>query len=175
MDAAVDPRLSAYQFCKEHAAVDNAYSEPTTWQWFNAAWDLCANHIGLIYPPMQIREDVQIDPRTGAIRLSYEPSSAVNFFADGRLVASLPPNSPCFGPDRYALQCPSLCCYGCARAVYTVGEDFGCNNIPAWFVQAVAQVFAFLAENRGDVQREPQLLARCGALSFLSVRTLYVL
>lgn len=179
MADAPDPRLAAYAFCLEHAVVDGAFPEGVMLQWFNAAWQLCADHIGLVYPAQTIREDVNIDPRSGVIKLSHEPSSAVQFFVSGRLVATLSPNSPCFGPQRSeTLCCPQLCCYcGCLRAVYQVGQNYnGCGDeIPATFVQAVAQVFAYIAENRGDTQREPGLLARCGALPFLSSRTTYVL
>lgn len=171
-----DPRLEAYALCKAHAAVDSAFSEALTLQWFNAAWDLCADHAGFVFPPQEIREPVEIDPRTGTIKLSHEPSGPVQFFAGGRLVATLAPNSSCFGPERDRLCCPSLCCYcGNLRAVYTFGAEFGCDGVPAWFVQAVAQVFAFIAENRGDTQREPDLLRRSGAISFLSRATTYVL
>jgi hypothetical protein len=175
--ASDDPRLAAYAFAKVHAAVDGAFPESLTWGWFSASWQLCADHIGLVYPAREIREEVHVDPRTGVIHLSHEPTGAVQFFAGGRLVATLPPNSPCFGPERYrhTLCCPALCCYcGSLRAHYQAGEDFGCGEVPPGFVMAVARVFAYVAENRGDVGQEPNILGRCGALAFLSSRTTYV-
>jgi hypothetical protein len=172
---AADPRLEAFAVCKQHAALDGAFSEALMLFWFNACWERCAEQVGLIYPPREIREDVQIDPRTGAIRLSHEPSSAVQFFAGGRLVATLAPNSPCFGPHRHWLCCPNLCCYcGCLRAVYMVGQDFGCDGVPSSFVMAVARLFAYTCENRGDVQHEGAVLAKSGALTFLSAGTKFV-
>jgi hypothetical protein len=143
------------------------------------------------YPPRQTREVVH-QRSDGSIRLLHSPTSEVKFYAGPDLVAVLPPNSPCFeygrARERSATddlifgtdlregcnRCPDLCCYcGDVIAVYTYG-DAGCTISPR-FVQAVARLFTYIAENRGDVELDDQVLKKSGAFAFLGPNLTFAL
>jgi len=47
--------------------------------------------------------------------------------------------------------------------------------VPPGFLQAVARVFTFLCENRGDTGQDPNLLYRCGAMTFLGPGLTYIM
>lgn len=180
-----------FEICKLHASTDGAFDDKLTVHWFQAAFDLCADFAGLIYPPRKIRESVVMDYR-GRIHLSHPPSSKVQFVRGPNLVAELPPDSPClqgapnncgyysdpliWGYDRSC--CPAaLCeCMGSPiTAIYWTGS-IDCNDeFPAMFVQAVARVFAFICENRGDTQLNELTLQRCNAMTFLQRYVTFVL
>ena len=167
-----DPFEQTYAFCKEHAMVEGAFSERLTRQWFNAAWALCAEHIGFIYPARTITEMVPVNQEYGTIALSYRPSSPVTLKDGYRVVTILPPNAPCITGEG---GCPEVCCFCWLHATYTVGEDLGCDGVPPRFVQAVAQLFAYIVENRGDTAMQPYLLYQSGAHAFLAPEVTYVL
>jgi len=179
MANAPDPLASAYEIAKLHAAVDGAFAEPLMQSWFQAAWALCGAYAGLILATA-IEEVVHVEP-DGALKLSHFPTSNVRFFAAGRLVAVLPPGSPCFLPRTEAdelmgscrMCCPNLCCYCDVKASYTAGLGT-CDEIPPLVVQAVARVFAYICENRGDTELDEHVLAKCGAKAFLSPYLTYV-
>ena len=171
------PFESAYEIAKLHAAVDGAFDETLTRHWFEAAWELCAEAVGFITPSRQITESVTVHGN-GRVQLSHRPSSEVRLYASGRLVAVLSPNAPELTghrnlPNPYEYEegdicAPALCCLsGCLQAVYSVGQDDACGVSPA-FVQAVAQLFAYMAENRGDVKMDDQILTKSGAKGFLN-------
>lgn len=158
---------AAYQIAKLHAATDGAFDERLMRHWFDAAWEVCADFSNFIYPPQQVREVVTPHPETGEIKLSHEPSGPVQIYSGARFIGTLPANSWAFGgtlPSRL-----DLCCLCDLTVIYTVGEEGECGRIPATFVQAVARVFAYLAENRGDVERDPFILSKSGAMAFLDV------
>jgi hypothetical protein len=188
-----EPALaSAYEFCLLHAAIDDALPEELTKQWFLNIFDICADYVGLDWPPRRIRETVYMDQR-GRIHLSGKPGTSVKFYRGPNLVAELPPDSPCLqgSPNNCAYDdsslwrsqpscCPpALCdCQGTPMtAVYETGTGVGCGNgangagggLPPWFLQGVAHVFAWVCENRGDSEmHRPDLLHRCGAIDFLN-------
>jgi hypothetical protein len=82
--------------------------------------------------------------------------------------AKLHHNDHCAGP------CPDLCCYrGDVTAAYTYGSDT-CAASPR-FVQAVARLFAYICENRDDVELDDQALKKCGAFRFLGFDLTYAL
>jgi len=185
MAEASDPIGEAFEIAKLHAAVDGAFSEPLMRHWFEAAWDLCAAQVGMIFPPQAMDETVVVGPG-GQIVLSQPPSSEVRFYAGPNLVAVLPPNSPCFGESPRQLwddeggcgtRCPDLCCYCNVRALYTTDGGLGldCDEVPPWFVQAVARLFTYIAENRGDAEMNEAVLAKCGAKAFLAPHLQYAL
>lgn len=187
-----DPLAEAYELCKLHASVNGAFPEALMRHWFDAAWDLCAGMIDFQYPPQQTREVVH-QRGDGSIRLRHMPTSEVKFFAGPDLVAVVPPNSPCFEADsareRYGEadglmfatnlrhgcdRCPDLCCAcGDVTAVYAHGDD-SCR-IPPRFMQAVARLFTYIAENRGDVELNDQILKQSGAFAFLGPDVTYAL
>jgi hypothetical protein len=71
-------------------------------------------------------------------------------------------------------RCPDLCCYcGDVIAVYAYG-DSSCNISPR-FLQAVARLFTYIAENRGDVELNEQSLKKSGAFAFLGPNLTYAL
>lgn len=157
-------RDQAYAIAKEQANVNGEFSDTLTRSWFDAAWDLCAQMTGFVWPPVEIRELVTIRD-DGSFRLSYRPSSAVSLYSGYLLVATLPRSlerSRCM---------PALCCYCNLQARYWVGED-ACT-LPPRFVQAVSRVFAFLVNHRGD-DGDEHILAKSGAMSFLSPDVAYV-
>jgi hypothetical protein len=58
-------------------------------------------------------------------------------------------------------------------AVYTYG-DVGCSISPR-FVQAVARLFTYIAENRSGVELNEQILKKSGAFAFLGPDLTYAL
>jgi hypothetical protein len=166
----VDPQKeieAAYQIVKLHAAVDGAFVEPLMRHWFEAAWAICADFTDFIYPPQQISETVPVDENTGQVRLSHEPSGPVKVFSGARYIMTLPKDSRVFGGP---IPSPmDLCCFCNLMVQYQVGEEGECGRVPASFVQAVARVFAYIVENRGDVEMDPQILSKSGAIAFLDV------
>jgi hypothetical protein len=187
MDAPT-PMDAAYEIAKAHAVVDGAYSEALTRHWFAAAWDLCAQAVGLV-PPRQVTETVFPNQRDGTVQLAGKPTSEVRLYSsDGTLVAVLPPNAPQLNGhnnlpnpfdhrdiDSIACMPPSLCCYCMLTAQYNVGQAIGpCDAFSPAFVQAVCQLFAFMVENRGDVKLDDQVLTRSGAKGWLSGGLTYI-
>jgi hypothetical protein len=175
------PYEDAYAIAKLHAAVDGAFDERLTRHWFDAAWEQCASAVGMV-PAGQITETVNVDA-WGNVKLSGKPTSAVKLYANGRLVMVLPPTAPVFSghrnlPNPYQHEdvdicMPALCCLaGCLQAVYSVGQQ-DCGYPPS-FVQAVARVFAYIAENRGDVKIDDQVLTNSGAKGFLAPHMTYI-
>jgi len=178
-----DPIVAAYEIAKLQAATDGAFDERLTRHWFEASWDLCAAMVGLVFPPLPIDEVVTVAP-DGSILLSHQPMGDVRFYSGPNLVAVLPPNSPCFWPrpgslfddeTGCGLNCPDLCCYCNVRAIYTGGGDIAvdCDEIPPWFVQAVARLFTYVCENRGDTEMDEHVLAKSGAKAFLAPHLAY--
>jgi hypothetical protein len=166
----VDPQKeidAAYQIVKLHAATDGAFHETLMRHWFEAAWAACADFTGFIYPPQQVRESVMCDEFTGQIKLSGEPSGPVKIYAGAQYIGTLPGNARVFGGS--APSPMDLCCYCNLMVEYQVGEAGECGRVPASFVQAVARVFAYICENRGDVEMDPQILSKSGAIAFLDV------
>jgi hypothetical protein len=164
----------AYQIAKLHAAVDGAFPETLMQFWYESCWELCARHAGLVYPSEQIVEPVTID-EDGTIVLSRPPNGQVQFSSNGQIIATLPPDSPCFTPGNHArMCCPTLCCACNVRAHYSTG--LGCSEeIPPSFLMAVARLFAYQCENRGDAELDEHVLGKCGAKTFLSPFLVYVL
>lgn len=185
MPELVTPIEQAYEIAKLHAATDGHFDERLTRHWFNAAWEICADAVGFIYPGRQVTETVPVLPN-GTVQLSGRPSGEVRLYANGMLVAVLPPNAPELSghknlPNPYAheeqsLTCSvSLCCYCSLVAVYDVGSNAGpCAEISPAFVQAVCQLFAYICENRGDTKLDDQILTRSGAKGFLAPGMTYV-
>jgi hypothetical protein len=161
--------LDAYEICKLQASADGAFPEVLMEHWFRASWDLCASMIGFVYPPQQITETVVIRS-DGSFRLSHEPSSEVKLYHGATLVMTLPPSLQRSGSPMCE---PSLCCYCDLRAIYTIGEET-CEMSPR-FVQAVARLFTYIVENRGDVELDDQVLGKSGAKAWLGPDLEYVL
>jgi hypothetical protein len=176
----------AYEIAKLQASTDGAFDERLTRHWFAAAWETCASAIGMV-PPGQITETVNVDG-WGNIKLSGKPTSDVKLYANGALVAVLPPNAPQLDGHRnldnpYAyndinsIACmpPSLCCYCSLTAQYSVGHRTDpCGEFSPSFVQAVARLFAYMVENRGDVKIDDQILTNSGAKGFLAPNMTYI-
>ena len=158
---------TAFAICKWQAATDGAFPEELLKHWFEAAWNLCAGMAGFVFPPFKIVEPIHLD-HMGRFWLSHRPSSEVRIYAGYTLIAVLPPS---LERTRYD---PSLCCHCNLSAHYTVGNDDPCAAIPPRFVQAVARVFAYMVENRGDVAGDDDWLTKTGAMTFLSDDLLYV-
>jgi len=155
----------AYEICKLQASSDGAFDEKLMRSWFDAAWKLCADMVGLA-PPMEIKEPICIDD-FGGFRLSHRPSSPVEIFDGYTLVATIP-------QDLYRSRCdPALCCLCHPYARYMIGSTT-CEVTPT-FIQAVARVFAYIVENRGDSELDDQVLGKCGALAFLRPELTFVL
>jgi len=184
-----NPIEAAYEIAKLHAATDQSFAEPLMRHWFNAAWEVCADAAGFVYPARQVTETVTVNQRDGSIKLSGEPTSEVRLFSNGVLVAVLPPNAPQLDshrnlpnpydyPEGWDVCMPaSLCCYCTLTAQYNIGQPAGdvCSQqISPAFVQAVAQLFAHMVENRGDVKMDDQILTRSGAKGFLAPHLTYV-
>jgi|SRR5215475_2294881 len=148
----------AFELCKLHASVDGAFDEKLLRHWFEAAWDLCATFIGLT-PPTAIEERVIIRA-DGSFVLSHQPTGNVRFYSGYRLVTVLPPTLERSRCD------PALCCFCDLTAKYMTG--WATCEVPPRFVQAVARVFAYIIENRGDSELDDQILGKSGALRFLS-------
>jgi hypothetical protein len=161
-----DEMNQAYELCKLQAQVDGAFPEELLQFWFKAAWDLCADMVGLVPAQRIEREPICID-ECGNFTLNFQPSSPVQIFEGYTLVATLPPNlqrSRCT---------PALCCLCHPYASYTVGQDF--CELPPRFVQAVARVFAYIVENRGDTEKDEFVLRKSGAFAFLAPDLTYVM
>jgi hypothetical protein len=156
-----------YALCKMQAVTDGAVDEPLLQHWFEAAFDLCAEEIGLIFPAQEIAEPIALDHR-GSFHLSHQPSSEVRIFAGYTLLMVLPPSLERSWCD------PSLCCHCNLTAHYTVGRDLACSRFPPRFVQAVCRVFTYLVSNRGEMPLDKAILGSSGALAFLSPDVLYV-
>lgn len=185
------PLAGAYEICKLQASADGAFPDALLWHWFEASWDFCAVMIGFTYPPERKRQTIT-QRRDGTVPLLDHPSSDVRIYSGPNLVAILPPDSSAFngrgwrqgddaiyGPDHlYDAGCnglPNLCCYCNLVAEYTVGEEMPCGDIPPRFLQAVARLFTFILENRGDVQLDEDILKKCGAFAFLSNEVTFAL
>jgi hypothetical protein len=165
-----DQVKDAYELCKLQAAVDGAFDEKLLWFWFRSAWDLCEQMIGLT-PIQEIEERIIIDDR-GGFALSHRPTSDIRIYSNYKLVAVIPPSmkmSPCD---------PGLCCFCDLIAKYTIGNMPPCE-LPPRFVQAVARLFAYMVENRGDSETvglaKTGVLAKSGALEFLMPDVAFVL
>ena len=156
----------AYEFCIEYANIDGAFSKRLTWGVFRQAWDTCATFIGFVFPPREIEERIAISPIDGTFTLSHRPTSEVKLYSGYNLVAVLPPSLTRDCCD------PHLCCFCALRAVYTVGEDV--CEVPPTFLRAVARLFTYLIENRGDSEMDEHMLSKCGAMLFLSPDVTYV-
>lgn len=157
----------AFEICKMQASTDDAFPDALLRHWFEAAWDLCAAMVGLVYPPREVSDRIVLDHH-GNFALSHKPSGDVRIYAGYTLIAILPPSLVRTRCD------PSLCCFCNLTARYMVGTDDPCGAISPRFVQAVARLFTFMVENRGDVQMDDQILGKSGALRFLSPDLLYV-
>lgn len=188
-EAATQQFESAYQIAILQAAVDGAIDERLLRHWFEAAWELCAQMIGFEFPQRTEQEQVEVSSR-GTVRLSQRPSGPVKLYAGGSLVATLPPTSALIGnprlPNPYTgigersggwnIICqPSLCCYCDLVAIYPVGSSDPCTAMPATFVQAVARVFSYICENRGEVEMDESILSKSGAKAFLSAQITYLM
>lgn len=157
-----------YELAKMQAQTDGAFSEELTRAWFDAAFDICAEMIGFS-PAQQIREPLFIDLQ-GNFVLSHRPSSTVEIFEGYKLITILP--RPL---DRKISCCATyLCCLCHPYARYTVGQEVGCGGFSPRFVQAVCRVFTYILENRGDSELDREVLAKCGALTFLGPELQYV-
>lgn len=168
MQEATDPVEQLYELCKAQAAVDGAFAEPLMRAWFSAAFELCADMAGLVYPARQIREPLFVN-RFGNYVLSQRPSGPVEIFEGYRLITVLP------RPLDRVISCfPSLCCLCHPFARYSVGQDLPCAAFSPRFVQAVARLFTYIVENRGDSELDREVLAKCGALTFLGPELQYV-
>ena len=182
---------TAYQIAKLQASVDGVFDDTLMRHWFNAAWELCAAMVGMSpYGVGHVQESVAVDHQ-GRVRLSGKPSGPVRLYAGGRLVAVLPPSArqfnasnQMFNPfddnsDGTSIACsPSLCCYCDLMASYDVGHADPCGGIPpgsSRFVQAVARLFAYICENRGDVEMDGEVLTKSGAKAFLAPDLTYVM
>src|SRR5262245_48376059 len=155
----------AFEFCKEYASADGAFDDGMLRLMFSAAWDLCAQMVGHD-PPRQVEEVFSLRD-DGSFVLSYTPTSEVRIYAGYQLLAVLPPSLERSRCDR------SLCCHCRLVAKYTTGKD-ECEY-SSRFIQAVARLFAYMIENRGDSELDDQVLAKCGALAFLRPDLTFVL
>jgi len=181
----------AFQIAKLQAATDGTFDEPLLRHWFDAAWELCSAAVGLSFPGREISEQVAVNPN-GTARLSHKPSGQVRLYSCNTLVAVLPANSPMIGTSASRLPNPytgfgegrgdwyltcgiSLCCYCELTAKYMTGSTEPCSPMPATFVQAVARLFTYMVENRGDDSNmDPSILSRSGAKAFLSGQMTYL-
>lgn len=164
-----EPIEQLYELCKLQAATDGAFPEPLMRAWFDAAFELCSDMAGLVYPAQQIRERLFVN-RFGNYVLSQRPSGPVEIFEGYKLITVLP------RPLDRAISCfPALCCLCHPFARYTVGQDRPCGGFSPRFEQAVARLFAYQVENRGDSELDREVLAKCGALSFLGPELTYAL
>lgn len=167
MLTAQDQIAEAFALCKLQAASDGAFPDELLKHWFEAAWSLCAGMVEMVFPAQQIVEPIQIDHR-GRFGLSHQPAGDVRIFDGYTLLAVLPPNLQRTWCD------PSFCCRCNLTAHYTIGTDDPCEAISPRFIQAVARVFTYLVQNRGDVPLDPDILTKSGAMLFLSSEILYV-
>lgn len=165
MPDAANPYEEAFELCKLQASVDGAFPDALLRFWFQSAWDLCASMIGFVYPAREVQEPICPD-ECGNFTISYQPSSVVQIFSGYSLVATFPPNLRRTRCD------PALCCYCNLVAKYTVGEET--CELPPRFLQAVARLFTYICENRGDTELDEAVLGKCGAKLFLSPDLTYV-
>jgi len=181
---------SAYQIARAQAALDGAIEEILVRHWFEASWELCAAMIGATGAGGDVTEPVEVGPR-GTVRLSQRPTGPVRLFSCGQLVATLPPGSLLLagtpslpnpykgfgeGWGNWLLTCStSLCCYCDLTAVYSTRSRDPCAVLPATFVQAVARLFTYICENRGDVEMDESIISKSGAKAFLAPQLTYVL
>src|SRR5262245_20807256 len=94
--AFADPVLErAFQFCLLNAPIGDAFPEALTRTWFDACFTLCAEFVGLIWPPRKVKTQTSMDPRRGLIHLNPPPSGPVQFWKGPFLIATLPPDHPC--------------------------------------------------------------------------------
>jgi len=162
-DETKDPISEAFELAKLQAATDGAFDERLLRFWFESAWEQCAAMVGFVWPPQEIRERIVIRA-DGSFRLSYRPSSEVRIYEGANLVMTLPRSLERSHCDPALCECCTCCGY---TAHYWVGDQNLCQ-FPVGFVQAVARLFTFMVENRGDIQQDDRIMARCGALPFLS-------
>jgi len=153
---------AAYRICKLQAAAEGTFDETLMRHWFSSAWDLCAQMIGL-EPPQEIKEPICIDDN-GGFTLSRRPTSDVEIFDGYTLIAVLPRTLERTRCD------PALCCLCHPYARYMIGAET--CEVPERFIQAVARVFAYIVENRGDsllpgTSTPGQILTESGAIGFL--------
>lgn len=134
--------------------------------WFDAAFARCAQQVGLEIPARQYREEV-VMRGDGTVQLAHTPTSPVQFYSGPALLATVP------GGSRVIRLAVALCCYGCVTARYTYGVNV-CDLDPL-FLEAVARLFAYICENRGDTGADPNLIQQSGAAAFLQAGTTYVL
>jgi hypothetical protein len=163
---AKDHIADAFAIAKLQAQCDGAFPEPLLRHWFEAAWQHCAEMVGFVYPAQEVREPISLR-LDGSFTISHRPTGPVRIFAGYTLLMTLPPSLERTWCD------PSLCCHCNLFAQYMIGEDT-CNISPS-FVQAVARLFTYMVENRGDVEMDREILAKCGALTFLSGGLTYAL
>jgi len=154
---------AAYEICKLQAAADGTFDDKLMRHWFKAAWETCAQIDGLT-PPTQIEESITIRASDGGFTLSHEPTGPVEIYDNYRLVAVLPPSLERSRCD------PAFCCLCNPWARYMTGQE-SCE-ISARFIQAVARVFAYIVENRGDslvpgTADMGAVLRESGAMAFL--------
>lgn len=167
-----DLYLKAFEICKLQASADGAFPDVLLEHWFKASWDLCVSMVGYVGPAQAITEKVIIR-QDGSFRLSHRPTSEIKLYNGATLVAVFPPSLEM--SDRWLCR-PSLCCYCDLIAQYRIGDDDPCKDeMSPRFVQAVARLFTYICENRGDVELDDQVLGKCGAKAFLGADLAYVL
>lgn len=159
-----------FEIAKLQAATEGSFDERMLRHFYAAAWELCADMIGGFSPAKEMRENVCPSPIDGVIRLSAQPSGPVRFYSGVQLVATVPPNSVVLGGNAGCMV--PLCCYCNLVAYYPTGRDL--CDVPARFKQAVARVFTYMVENRGDVEMDEAVLCKCGAIAFLRPDLTYV-
>ena len=157
-----------YSLCKMQAVVDGAFPEDLLRHWFESAWDVCANMVGLIFPARLIMEPIHLD-HCGNFTLSHPPAGEVRIYDGYTLLMILPPSLQRSRCD------PSLCCFCNLRAHYMIGSNDPCHAISPRFAQAVARLFTYMVENRGDTELDDHVLSKCGAMRFLADDVEYVL
>lgn len=155
----------AYRLAKQHANVSLNFADDLTWFWYEAALERCADYVGWLIGERDVAEVVEIKP-DGLIRLSLQPSSDVEFWSGPSRIAVEP------ATGRYVKATSILCCQCCLSARYTAGIDV--CELPASFLMGVARLFVYIAENRGEVEMDENVLGRSGAKSFLVPYTTFV-
>lgn len=181
----------AFKIARAQAATDGAFDEILLRHWFQTAWEMCAAMIGLEYPAGTVTDKVEVDS-LGTVRLSRRPSGPVKLYSCGQPVATVPPTSILLAANRPNLPNPytgfgegrgdwlltcgtSLCCYCDLTAVYPVGDSDPCSAMPASFIQAVARLFSYMCENRGEVEMDESVFSKSGAKAFLSAQITYLM
>jgi hypothetical protein len=163
----VDQVERAFELCKLQASADGAFDEGLMRQWFDSAWALCAAMVNLT-PPTPIEEKIIINPENGSFFLSHVPTPGtdVEVYDKYQLVATIP-------ASLIRQPCANLCCLCDPWVKYMTGQQ-SCEVSPT-FIMAVMRLFAYMVENRGDSELDREVLAKCGALTFLSPDLCYVL